>query len=1139
MDQQAPRHEKIRFRREEIADLGNLPSSAGFGPCLSGGNGRLRRPLRRLARFGGGLLGLFVLLVAGVYVAGVSGIGADRMRAEAEKVLDRAAGPDLDATVGAVSIGFGGSSFIALDVSDVALRAPGKPVALVEGGAVKIGLRLLPLLRGEVSASGIDLSQARIALEGLPSSRDSDWAAKFRNADGLLDPDLVVPEVFRATHRVLDLVQPQGVRSIAVSDIELRFPQGGQVQTISVRDADAWAVDGGSVRFAAELEADGRPVAVEASAARDAAADRISGLSIRATVPQEAAGEPSSSDHRVFQFGGLDLSVTGSEGRGQAPSTLETALSLKGASLDLDRRGVLAGDIEFAGVLAPGSRKIDVRRLRASIGRSVLDFYGAIGPRPRAAAPDDRQAYRFDLISARSLISPEDSPEAALETYLRLSGIYLVNERNLTIDEILAKPSNGEMLGTASIQFAPGVVPGGAAAFSVKDMPVAQVKQLWPWFSASPARRWVMEKLFGGTVREGRLNFSVLPGRLGNGIPLTENEVFGSFSVAGTRFDTAGLIPPVRDAVGVVDFRGNDVDVTLDAGTVFLADGRTVAASNGRMKIADANRPPVIGRLEIDVAGDAPAIAELASYDPINALRSIGYEPGDFSGAVEGHVSADIPLQRGINPDTLNWLVTLDYKNLALARPVDGQTISEAEGTIAIDPQKAVISARTKLSGVAAEIDTTLPIRNSGVPRTRIVRATLDDRTRNRIIPGIADLVSGPTRVELEALGPGRQKVKADLKAAEIDLPWVGWTKGRGVDASLGFVMETGEGRTTLSDFDLSGQTFQLAGTVRLDAGGLSEANLSRVRLNRGDDVAVTVRRSSSGIAVDVSGQSFDARSVVRQFTQDSSTATSSASKASDSGRVTVAANVASLTGFGDERLSNVDLRYDGSGDTINALRIAAATRSGGSVEIANGGEGGARTMRVRSADAGAILRFLDIYPYMQGGRIEVALSGPAKGALSGRIDARDFWVVNEPRLRSIVSSAPAGEPSLNDAVRRDIDTSRVQFDRGFAEIEKGAGYLRLRDGVLRGSTIGSTFQGMLYDRNGNMDMTGTFMPAYGINRIFGEIPVLGALLGNGRDRGLIGVTFKLEGKTGSPRLTINPLSAIAPGIFRSIFEFQ
>ena len=69
--------------------------------------------------------------------------------------------------------------------------------------------------------------------------------------------------------------------------------------------------------------------------------------------------------------------------------------------------------------------------------------------------------------------------------------------------------------------------------------------------------------------------------------------------------------------------------------------------------------------------------------------------------------------------------------------------------------------------------------------------------------------------------------------------------------------------------------------------------------------------------------------------------------------------------------------------------------------------------------------------------------------------------------------------------------------------------------------------------------MTGTFLPAYGLNRIFGEIPIIGEILGNGRDKGLIGITFKLSGPAKSPQLSVNPISLVAPGIFRQIFEFQ
>ena len=63
-------------------------------------------------------------------------------------------------------------------------------------------------------------------------------------------------------------------------------------------------------------------------------------------------------------------------------------------------------------------------------------------------------------------------------------------------------------------------------------------------------------------------------------------------------------------------------------------------------------------------------------------------------------------------------------------------------------------------------------------------------------------------------------------------------------------------------------------------------------------------------------------------------------------------------------------------------------------------------------------------------------------------------------------------------------------------------------------------------------------MPAYGLNSLFAELPIIGSLLGNGRDKGLIGITFRLSGKFTKPDLTVNPLSVIAPGVFRQIFEY-
>ena len=67
--------------------------------------------------------------------------------------------------------------------------------------------------------------------------------------------------------------------------------------------------------------------------------------------------------------------------------------------------------------------------------------------------------------------------------------------------------------------------------------------------------------------------------------------------------------------------------------------------------------------------------------------------------------------------------------------------------------------------------------------------------------------------------------------------------------------------------------------------------------------------------------------------------------------------------------------------------------------------------------------------------------------------------------------------------------------------------------------------------------LRGTFVPLYGINNAFGQIPLVGLFLG-GQKEGLLGITYEVVGPPSSPTLRVNPISAVAPGLLRKFFEF-
>lgn len=1131
MHEETLRHEKIRFRRGEIADLGALPSALGQDherPVP----GVVARVARIVAWSAGAVAGLFAVAALTVYMVGVSGIGTESLRAEAEKAIKALTGSNFGATLAGAHISLDGSGLLALEVSDAGLAAESGDT-IVEAGTIRFGVRFLPLLSGKVKLGNATVSDARIMVGAVSGTRETDWTVALRNERGLLDPDKIVEAVFRGAGWALDTVVSSSAGELSLQNIDVVLPEEGRFRVLRIENAVLVRSGRSGLSLTANLNLDGRPVTVDGDIIRDAVSRRVSKLALEIAVAGREAN-PVRTIGRTY-LGEADLTLSGEEGIGDTASTLTLVGALKGSELDLGDRGLFNGDVDVRATLASGSGKLEISRLHLTTGRSTYDFNGAVGPVPPTGDPQTDRTYRYELISTDSVIAPADSPEAALKYSAKLAGHYDPEAKRLTASEIGISTGSGVAIGMASIDFTGKTVPGMGVAFSVRDMPISQVKQLWPWLAAQGPRSWVLRNVFGGRVSEGHLEYRVAPDRLGNGVPLSAAEVSGLFRVEGARFDTAGGIPPIRDARGTIDFRGNDADIALESGNFFMPSGRFVSASNGKLTIRQANRKPVIGKLDLDIAGEAPAVAELASYEPINAMKRIGFAPEDFSGLVTGNVKADIPLTKGIDRSQLDWLAALEVENLSVAKPFNGQMVSGATGIITVDREKAVIAAKAKLNGAPAQIDLVEPLGNTDVERRRSIAIDLDDDARKALAPGLAGLVSGLVKVNYES-AEGRETVAADLTRAKLNIPWAGWSKGAGVAANASFGLERTEGATKLTDFELGGKSFAVKGTMTISDGGLALAEFKQVRLNRGDDVSVSVRRKGKAYQVDIDGAALDVRSLIRQFTSDAQTATRSAG----SGSVSVTAKVGRLTGFRDEILSDVALEYSGSGARVAGLNVSARTGSGARVAIRNTTEGQKRTLQMQSADAGAILRFLDIYGNMEGGTIRVALSGTGDGPLRGQVEAREFWVVNESRLGSIVSNRPQGDSrSLNEAVRSEVDTRRVRFDRGYVQVDKGKGYLKINNGVLRGPLIGTTFQGTLYDQNGRMSMTGTFMPAYGINRIFGELPLVGAILGNGRDRGLIGVTYKLEGKAKSPQLYINPLSIIAPGIFRQIFEYN
>ena len=82
---------------------------------------------------------------------------------------------------------------------------------------------------------------------------------------------------------------------------------------------------------------------------------------------------------------------------------------------------------------------------------------------------------------------------------------------------------------------------------------------------------------------------------------------------------------------------------------------------------------------------------------------------------------------------------------------------------------------------------------------------------------------------------------------------------------------------------------------------------------------------------------------------------------------------------------------------------------------------------------------------------------------------------------------------------------------------------------------MGLTTQGVIDFARNEIDVSGSFVPAYQVNTMLTKIPLVGLLLSGGQNEGVFGLSYRVHGPMSGPLLTINPLSAMAPGILRKI----
>jgi hypothetical protein len=211
---------------------------------------------------------------------------------------------------------------------------------------------------------------------------------------------------------------------------------------------------------------------------------------------------------------------------------------------------------------------------------------------------------------------------------------------------------------------------------------------------------------------------------------------------------------------------------------------------------------------------------------------------------------------------------------------------------------------------------------------------------------------------------------------------------------------------------------------------------------------------------------------------------------------------VGALAGFNREVLYDVDLRLTRRGGRIDDFALTGRTRDkaavrGGVRDAANAH----RTLYLEAHDAGAFLRFVDLYGKLTSGTMWLTLNLPA--LQDGTFHIRDFDLPNEPILQPL---RRASVPLLTQLQDVTPVPSRLH-----GHFNLSPGKVVVKDTAFENDDGAAIMEGLI--ERGELNMRGLLAPA---------------VLNDPRDplcstRCLQGMQYRLTGPLAAPKLVINP----------------
>lgn len=675
------------------------------------------------------------------------------------------------------------------------------------------------------------------------------------------------------------------------------------------------------------------------------------------------------------------------------------------------------------------------------------------------------------------------------------------------------------------------------AAVMLEHADAKDVKILWPSKFAPISREWVTSSVTPANIPKAELSVDIKPGDLDK--PELPREAIDAI----IHIDNATIkYLPEHPAVTAVKADIHIDSISLNAALESGHYLQSAKLSKGTVVIDDLNADNP--RIQVSFHAEADA------QDAVRALRLPRLNHAEHLGLTDnmrGQVSTDATIGFDFYAprDEQGNLAKDDKITYDVATVVSGITqngvmhkfdLKDCGGTLRVTNENIIFIGSGNVNGAdVREVD----VKYMSQPQEDIdtiikFKAKAPSESIARFGYSGLDFIKGSVDVDGQIeQGPKQQTATAtvDLTQAEITQNPLTWLKPAGEKASLTLQTFLQDNNLTIPSFQLQGKDTDLSGMVSLneDQSGIALIELKPSKFGQNSIERLKYEKQPDSFILDVEADEINLAGFLKDNKEGKGFSFQNfpAAKLNAKVKKFTLDESAPITDF-NAQMNCSKMRCESANVTGKTSNVPFEFKI-----LRNPNK--KRQLSFQSDSAGLFLQAMGIYDGMQDGILTISGNfdddGETRSQFQGKMIIGHFVLKKAPVLAKILSLA-----SLTGFIDT-LQGNGITFKQLSVPFILENDVISIKGGKAAGDAIGITMDGTITMPHVMLDLNGTVVPANSLNSGIGKVPLVGPLITGGKDQAVFAARYDVRNSYKDPKVNVNPLSMLAPGFLRNLFD--